>query len=279
MRRNKPHGNKLSAIIRFFIGLCVIMVLLFVGYYMLAVRDYSYLVREKPAAEPTETALPGTTPSADLLGDPSTPVPGLSVTETTVQPVISPTPTPEPTPTPAPTPVPTPVPTKIPEIDQSKSKTSGFKMPKPSTDGNIGISNCYVSKPDSYQIIQLTGWGYIEQPSFDGLQCTTYVIVTEESTGKDRAYLATNIAGISGRAHSGAGQNLSACDFQVNMNVSGYPDGVYYIGLVLQHTQDGKKRYSYYPFDKDYYAFTVLNGEVISYVRETPVEDTSAEAN
>ena len=278
MRRKKPHGNKLSAIIRFFIGLCVIMVLLFVGYYMLAVRDYSYLVRDNAVTEPAGTAQPGATPDANLLGD-ATPMPGQTGAEATAKPQATPTPTPVPTPTPTPTPVPTPVPTKIPEIDQSKSKTSGFKMPKPSTDGNIGISKCYVSKPDSYQIIQLTGWGYVENASFDGLQCTTYVIVTEDSTGKDRAYLATNIAGASGREHTGAGQNLSACDFQVNMNVSGYPDGVYYIGLVLQHKVDGKNRYSYYPFDKNYYAFTVLNGEVIVAVKETPVEETVTEAN
>ena len=274
MRKGHPRGNTASAIIRFFIGLCFIAILLSVLYYLVAVRDYSLLSGDPQAPlateEPEAVPLPFAT---SLAQSGTTPVPLPPQTEPDDLPAQpTPSPTPTPTPVPTPTPMPTPVPTKIPIADQSASRTSGFTVPSPATNGNVGITKCYVSVPDSYQIMQLEGWGFVEDSAFNGSECTTYVLTTNESTGKHVVFLATSFSGISGRTFSTAAQNPEDADFRVTMNVSDFADGVYNIGIVLGYKASGGKQvYAYYPLDESY-SFTVLSGEIIAPVRVSPVE-------
>ena len=268
MRNSRSTDNRTSSIIRFFIGLCVLMVLIFVGYYLVAIKDYSYM---SDVSAPNVNEWVNNTSNNLAQTNPSI-APAIPGTDEAPRatPVATPIETPVPTPTPIPTatPVPTPVPTKIPEIDLAEMHTKGFKVPDPSRNGNIGISKCYRSIPDAYQVMQLEGWGYVEESYFDGLDCATYLIVTQASTGRQIAYLTTSIAGASGRNHITVAQHPEASDFRVNFSVAQYPDGVYNLGLVLAYKQDGKSRYAYYPFGPET-SFSVISGEVIEPVKET----------
>ena len=279
MQRPQANENKTSAIIRFFIGLCVLMILLFFIYYVVAVRDWSYLAGDNSrqtasvsatAASPFDTPVPAVTatPVVPVVGAPvetDAPYPGdVGSTPAPVSPTSTPTAKPTPTPAPTPTPTPTPDPTKIPASEVSAFRSKKFNMPEPGENGEIGISRCYVSKPDQYKIIVLEGWGYIDQDDYNGTNSATYLVTTSESTGQQRLYQATNIAGLSGRAHNSKSMNPAAADWRVTIDVSDYADGIYKLTLGLGYKPSGisKTTYVVYPFD-DAYSFTVLGGEVI----------------
>ena len=286
MQNSRSGENKTSAIIRFFIGLCALMIFIFVLYYLAAVRDWSYLAGNSALLNDSRTAAAN---EASPFDTPAAVPPSAQPADTAVAALVSVAPTPVKTESPAmeavnqtpstaatravmfaptstPTPRPTPVPTKIPAADLSASK-KGFNMPAEGTNGQIGISRCYVSIPDSYQIIMLEGWGYIDEDTFNGAESATYLIVTNESTGKRILYQATNIAGLSGRAHNSVCLNPEAADWRVTIDVSEFADGMYNLTLGLGYKTSGsrKTKYVVFPFEEKY-AFTVVGGESISTV-------------
>ncbi len=247
------------AVLRFFICLLIVIILVLVAVFFLS-RNQSDGGRPYV---PTGTGEP-------ITLAPATAEPTLAATfaAMTAEPTPDPTPTPEPTPTP----VPTPEPTMIPESMISGIRTDA-KLPDVSTDGDIGISNCYVSALNDYHVMELTGWGYANVEYFDGETCGTYLIVTQMATGKFVAYYATNDEGISGVEHSGAlGQNTSACDWRAYIDVTRYDPGTYSLGLVLVYKNGSKDEYRYYQFG-DLQSFTVNDGEIITPVTVTDLAD------
>ena len=71
----KGHSrSKVSAIIRFFIWLCVLVIVLFVGYYLVAIKDYSHLLDDPSAPLRSFVAAnPTTASSVESTYDPSAP--------------------------------------------------------------------------------------------------------------------------------------------------------------------------------------------------------------
>ena len=69
----KGHSRrKVSAIIRFFIWLCVLVIVLFVGYYLVAIKDYSHLLDDPSAPLRSFVAAnPTTASSVEATYDPS----------------------------------------------------------------------------------------------------------------------------------------------------------------------------------------------------------------
>lgn len=258
MKQSSYNHSRGPAVLRFFICLLIVIIIVLVAVFLLsrgknaAGRPYVITGTGEPATLPPVTAEPTSEPTAPVV---------------TAEPTTQPTPTPSPTPTP----VPTPVPTVIPD-----SAISGVrnvkKVPDVSTDGEIGISNCYVSALNDYHVMELTGWGYANLDYFDGETCGTYLIVTQKATGKFVAYYATNDEGISGVDHTGAlCQNPSVCDWRAFIDVSRYEPGNYALGLVLVYKNGTKDEYKYYQFD-DLQSFTVNDGEIITPVTVTNLD-------
>jgi hypothetical protein len=246
-------------VLRFFICLLIVIILVLVAVFLLS-RGKNQEGRPYVAT--------GT-------GEPPTPPPATA--EATLEPTFAVTavPTADPTPTPLPTPTvaPTPTPTAIPD-----SMISGVykdaKLPDASTDGEIGISSCYVSALNDYHVMELTGWGYANLDYFDGETCGTYLVVTQMTTGHFAAYFAGNGDGISGVDHTDAVcKNPSVCDWRAYIDVSKYDPGNYSLGLVLVYKNGTKDEYRYYEFG-DLQSFTVNDGEII-----TPVTVTDLSQN
>lgn len=259
MKRSSHDHSRGPAVLRFFICLLIVIILVLVAVFLLS--------RGKN--------LEGRPYVATGTGEPPTPPPATA--EATLEPtyVVTAEPTAEPTPSPSPTPtlVPTPTPTVIPD-----SMISGIykdaKLPEVSTDGEIGISGCYVSALNDYHVMELTGWGYANLDYFDGETCGTYLVVTQMTTGNFAAYFASNGDGISGVDHANAVcKNPSVCDWRAYIDVSKYSPGNYSLGLVLVYKNGTKDEYRYYEFG-DLQSFTVNDGEII-----TPVTVTDLSQN
>ncbi len=261
MKRSSHDHSRGPAVLRFFICLLIVIILVLVAVFLLS--------RGKN--------LEGRPYVATGTGEPPTPPPATA--EATLEPTdavtVTAEPTVEPTPSPSPTPtvMPTPTPTVIPD-----SMISGIykdaKLPDASTDGEIGISSCYVSALNDYHVMELTGWGYANLDYFDGETCGTYLVVTQMTTGNFAAYFANNGDGISGVDHVDAVcKNPSVCDWRAYIDVSKYDPGNYSLGLVLVYKNGTKDEYRYYKFG-DLQSFTVNDGEII-----TPVTVTDLSQN
>ena len=267
MKQGYRRDGKAMAIVRFFMGLlCLLIVLLFA--YLFLNRDYTSKL-ENPdqvvraylpeagetltpfnSAEPTS---PGNTivPAQSAIPTTAAPATGFGVdlsntASATVTATATPTPTPTPTPVPTPTPEPTPEPTIIPDNLLAK-RMERDSLPANAQNGVAGISKAYVSVPNGYKVLEVCGYAYIDSAAFDASDVETYLVVTQESTGMHSAYDAANVDGISGKTHITACTNASKADFQVFFNVNDYPDGVYSLGVVVGHKQDGKNVYNYFP--------------------------------
>lgn len=264
MSRKRSRRSRGPAVLRFFVYLLIIIILSTVAVLFLGVDNHT---GERPyiataTVEPGMYVLPTSEPTPEPTIDPESVI----VTEEPTD-----EPTPEPTAEPTPEVTPTPVPTHIPAEVLSR-RLAEFKLPDPADDGEAGISSCYVSQADNYGIMELTGWGYANNEKFDGANCGTYVIVTQDATGKAMAYLTENIEGISGKNHEGAQcKNPSACDWRAYIDVTRYEPGVYSVSVVLCYKNEGKNAYRHYEMGP-LQSFTVKDGEVIMPVTVSGIE-------
>lgn len=277
MQKGYKRNGKAIAVLHFFIGLIVVAILVGVVYFFLQKMDYSDKLADpqatmRPYVEMTASPDPAFEPAAGAgmsAGDPDSTGDALVDLTTTPTPeptpISTPTPTPEPTPIPTPTPEPTPTPTptpeptKIPSKKLSRLRKSGFNVPSPSTNGVVDITNFYISEPNKDAYVQINGYGYIDDAAFDGSSAQIYLIVTQQSSGKQIAYTAAMTPGVSGVAHEDAQcKNAASTDFDVIMNVSKYPDGAYDLGIVIYYKQNGSTVYSYHEFDE---ILTVKDGK------------------
>lgn len=305
-RRRRRKMSVSSAIIRFLIGMLLIALVVFAGFYLLFEVDYSrhllnsdgtyastraYVLPPDGSAitpNPNATAVP-VQPSATAMAEPTaTPEPTEAplIIITTLEPTATPEPTPtvepEPTETPEPTPEPTPIPTPeptptprpTPEPYGTRIPAAAFsdyrddlKVPQPyEGEGmvNVGLSRCYVSKLNLYQVMSVNGWGYIDSEEFNGLTCTTYALVTPAGQEKGRVYLCTNRDGVSRRIHQPElAVNVNASDFEVTIDASGFESGDYELKLILQYEVEGKLKAVLCPFAEPH-LFTVVDGEIVS---------------
>lgn len=281
MQKGYKRSNKGMAVLRFFICLIIVIILVCIIYFFIAKVDYSDKLADPDAqmrAYVEMTASPDqdsstvqiiggadgptaiyVTETSDAPQDTvdltvtATPEPTATPTPTPV-PTAIPTPTPEPTPAPTPTPVPTatPEPTKIPSSALAKMRTKGFTVPEESTNGEVEMTKLYISEPNSNRYVQVTGYGYINEPDFDGSKLSTFLIVTSQSSGNHIAYKATMTAGVSGVDHSGAlCQNADNTDFEVVFSVNKYKSGTYDLGIVLYYEDsNGETQYSYHKLNQ-----------------------------
>ena len=323
-RKQKRRRKKMSissAVIRFLIGLLLIAIVVFAGFYLLFEVDYSAQLMNSdgtyastrayvlppdggaatiapsiaPTATPTEqpTATPepaetGATtaeeptdvepiaveataveataaddvPEATSIPEPTEPAIRIS----TLEPTPSPIPTPGITAAPTPTIVPTtePVGARIPDSAISIYKEN-LRLPKvyEGGDAEVGLSRCYLSKLNYYQVMQVNGWGYIDDAEFDGHQCTTFALITNQQTGKSRVYLCTSLSGVSGRAHQPQyATEVSDSDFQVTIDTSEFESGEYEFQIILHYNVNEQAKTWICPFDTAR-TFSVVDGEIV----------------
>ena len=287
-KKGRKREAKGLAVVYFIIGLIILLIILAVIYFALVELDYSDRIRDPeatirsyvemtPAPSDADDELVADSDGYDISLD-------VDLTAATDTPEPTATPTPEPTATPEPTPSPTPIPVTM----VSPSRTSGFSVPETSTPNMVaGITSCYVSLPDNNRYMYMTGYGYLNDATFDGAQAQSYLIVKQSKTGKMIAYQMTSKSGISGHDHSGAVcQNASACDFEACIDVGTmYSEDIYNLGVVVAYTPAGAKKasYAYYAFPSDI-SFTVLAGQVVGpvFVADAAVaaaEDEMADAD
>ena len=267
----KRKGSKAIAVLHFFIGLIVVAILVGVVYFFLQKMDYSDKLADPQAtmrayvemtASPNgSNAVAGNNFDPASTGDALVDLTATDTPEPTpiATPTPEPTPVPTPTPEPTPTPTPTPEPTKIATKNLAKARTKGFNVPSPSTNATIGLTNLYVSEPNNNTYVQVSGYGYIDEATFDGSTAQIYLIVTQKESGKQVAYKAKMSAGASGVSHDDAQcKNAADTDFDVIFNVAKYPDGVYDLGIVLYYKLNGTTAYSYHEFGE---SITVKDGK------------------
>ena len=272
MQKGYKRTGKAIAVLHFFIGLIVVAIFLTAAYFCLQKIDYSYRLSPdttmRPYVEMTATPDGLDTQPNEPNGEDNGAVVDLTPTATpTPEPTEEPTPTPEPTPIPTPTPVPTPTPeptpepTRIPGDMLSAYKTKGFKLPEASTDTVTEITKIYVSEPNNNTYMQVNGYSYVDDASFDGSKVSAFLIVTQENSGAQIAYQAKMTPGISGVEHTDAQcQNAANTDFDVVLRVAGYKDGEYKLGVAILYKQDGKDVVKYYACED---TFTVKNEAIV----------------
>ncbi len=281
LKKGYKRTNKAIAVLHFFIGLLMVAIFLIAAYFFLQKWDYSHRLNPDTTVRPyvEMTATPDGFDAQGVLSNPisdaSSVVDLLPTAEPTPEPTPDPTPTPEPTPLPTATPVPTPTPeptpdpTRIPSSSLSKSKKSGFTVPSPSTDAVVALTKVYVSAPNNNQYVDITGYCYLDDPSFDAVTSKAFLIVTQAESGKQIAYQASMTPGVSGVTHDAAlCQNAANADFEVVLRLKDYADGEYKLGVVLMYKRDGKNAYSYYEVS-----------DTLNVKDEAAVEATQAFAN
>ena len=299
MQKGYKRNGKGMAVLHFFIGLIIVAILMCALYFFLGKVDYSDKLANPDAtmrayvemtAAPENVAVIGGAdgPTAiyvtepDNQGDASgvvdltnTPTPTPTATPTPT-PTPSPTPIPTPTPEPTPTPTPTPEPTKIASKAYSQFKTKGFNVPEPSTNGTVEITNFYVSEPNNRQVVRLDGYGYLNDASFDGADASIFVIVTNDASGKQRAYKGTMEAGVSGVDHSDAiCKNPANTDFYAIFSVAKFAAGDYSLGLIIYYETADGNAYSYYELGD---RFSVANGKIASVSEADPFASANSTA-
>lgn len=273
LQKGYKREAKGMAVLRCFIGLFIMIVVILVAYFMLRL-DYSDKLSPdasmRPYVETTATPQPTEAPTAlpSATDDPSA-ASGLSAA-TTPEPTATAEPTVEPTATPTATPEPTatPLPTNIPESQISPLKFKGFTLPEPSTKtGKLGITYSYRSVADNYSLLAIRGYAYIDDPSFDGSNATLYLVI-HQSTGRSALALPVMTSGISGVDHSDAlCQNASACDFEAVINVTGFDNEIYSLGMVISYKTGDEVHNEYFASFPGDTTFTVLNNQVVSDLR------------
>jgi len=270
MQKGYKRTGKGIAVLHFFIGLIVLAIVVFAIYFFVNMMDYSDRLGPETSMRPyvevtaaPETAEPVVTEVPSTEAPEVVDISGVTAVEATPEPTVRPTPVPTPIMTPVPTPIatPTPVPTAIPASALSQAATSGFQVPTPSTNATIGLSKIYASVADGNKILQLSGYGYIDDAAFDGAGTQTFVIITQKASGRQVAYRASMIAGVSDVDHSAAQcANAASTDFEAFLNLAPYQDGEYGIGIVMNYSYNGSKIYSYHVFDE---TFTVSGGAMV----------------
>lgn len=275
MQKGYKRNGKLIAVFHFFIGLILVAMLIGIVYFLLEKMDYSDKLADPQAtmrayvemtASPEGTltggsdfqpeATDGAAALVDLTEATSTPEPTPILTPT---PTPEPTPIPTPTPEPTPTPTPTPEPTKIPSSKLSKFRRSGFSVPSPSTNATLDITNLYISEPNKNAYVEIQGYAFLDEASYDASTAQIFLIVTQQESGKQIAYKAASVPGISGDAHIGAQcKNVTSADFDVILSVSKFSDGQYNLGVVLYYDLNGSTAYSYHEFGQ---SITVKDGK------------------
>lgn len=273
MQKGYKRTGKGIAVLHFFIGLIILAIVVFAIYFFIGMMDYSDrlspetsmrpYVEVTAAPESTKTPEPtvfaAETQDADVVD-----ISGVTAVEATPEPTRRATVAPTAVATPEPTVIATasPEPTSIPASALSQAATSGFQMPAASDSATLDLTNIYASVADNNQIVQLQGYAYINNESFDGASVQSFLIVTQKASGKQIAYKANMVPGVSGNDHAGAlCANAANSDFEAFISVKPYPDGEYTLGIVLSYTLSGKQVYSYHTFDD---GFTVQSGAMLT---------------
>ena len=299
MQKGYKRNGKGMAVLHFFIGLIIVAILMCALYFFLGKVDYSDKLANPDAtmrayvemtAAPENVAVIGGAdgPTAIYVTEPDNQGDASGVVDLTNTPTPTPTATPTPTPTPSPTPIPTPTPaptppptptpepTKIASKAYSQFKTKGFNVPEPSTNGTVEITNFYVSEPNNRQVVRLDGYGYLNDASFDGADASIFVIVTNDASGKQRAYKGTMEAGVSGVDHSDAiCKNAANTDFSTIFSVAKFADGDYSLGLIIYYKTADGNAYSYHELGD---RFTVTDGKVSSVSEADPFASANSTA-
>jgi len=260
MKKRKKRRDKGAAILKFIICLLVLIIIAMVLFLILKPKKNSGTTQATPVPvvtienevtpEPTPAVTATPAPAPDTTIAASTP-------QVTVEPSLTIITTPEASPTP------------IPSTVLSVHRTDITLPEAEDSDGEIGISRCYV---DQYHILQIEGWGYVNRDYFNGAECGTYLVVTQAAANKSIAYLASNVEGISGHEPLGAiCKNPKVCDWVAYIDVAGdikYDPGTYNLSLMLCYKNGDSDAYSYYRFSP-LQSFTVNDGEIINPVTPT----------
>ena len=271
LKRGRKREAKVLAVLYFIIGLIILLIILAVIYFALAKLDYSDKLSPETSLRPyvENTALTPVEPTEAPIATEEPEEVDLT------EPTEAPTPEPTEAPTPAPTPEPTPIPTALPAELLAQPMTKFPDLPDfGSENGAIGITECYVSAADDNKLMHMTGYGYVNQDTFDGSQARSWLVVTQVSSNQKIAYPLTLKPGVSGLPHTAAVcQNATACDFEIYMDVGQYQEGIYCLALVIGYVPSGsdKTAWAYYPFSGDI-SFTVLDGKVITPVTASQFE-------
>ena len=262
MQKGYKRQARGMAVLRCFIGLFSVIIIVLVAYFYLQV-DYSDKLDPNASVRPyveTTLAPDATEPvaSAEASAQP--------VATATVKPTAKPTATPSPSPTPEPTPAPTSMVGKA-----SAMKFDGFVMPGLSTlNGKLGITHSFRSSVDGNKMLQLQGYAYVDDATFDASTAQMFLVVTQVTNGNSALVLPTMVDGISGVDHSAAVcANASAGDFEAFIDVSNFPDEIYSLGVILAYTgTDGANHLEYFKFP-DETSFTVLGAQIVTDVAVT----------
>lgn len=294
LKKGRKREAKGLAVLYFIIGLIILLIILVVIYFALYKLDYSDKVEDpetiRSFVEEQDQQNSDVVPEYVMPEDEVDLTGGLEdlpeedqlppAEEPTQAPTDVPTPEPEPEPeaTPEPEPEPTPEPTALPtdKVAHPLKKEYQKKLEKlpdaASENGMIGITSCYISQPDGNKLMVLTGYGYVNEESYDAAQANMMLVITQASTGKNIGYELNRAPGITGLAHPAAVcQNPNSSDFETILDVSKYDEGVYYLSLVITYKSGGKNVVKYYPFGNDI-SFNVLDHSVVSPVNASTIE-------
>ena len=169
-----------------FIGLFAVIVIVLVAYFWLTM-DYSDklsadtsvrpYVELTPSPEPEQVPVVAPQASAETIAEPT----AIST------PVVTPTPTPVPTasPTPTPAPSPTPMPTSMAAV-VSPTRSDGYSLPDPSTlSASYAITSSFRSVADDYRYIELKGYAYMNDATYDAANAAVFLVLLPESSEDD----------------------------------------------------------------------------------------------
>lgn len=279
MQKGYKRNAKGKAVLHCFIGLFAVIVIVLVAYFWLTM-DYSDklsadtsvrpYVELTPSPEPEQVPVVAPQASAETIAEPT----AIST------PVVTPTPTPVPTasPTPTPAPSPTPMPTSMAAV-VSPTRSDGYSLPDPSTlSASYAITSSFRSVADDYRYIELKGYAYMNDATYDAANAAVFLVLLPESSEDDSVLvLPTMTAGASGADHSGAAcANAASSDFTVILDGEALENDIYSLGVVLMYpdaTDPESGHIEYFRFP-DNVTFTVLNSRFLSDVATT----TSASA-
>lgn len=256
MAKRRKKTNKNAAFRRFLVALLIILTLCVIAYVLILLGrggDRSYVPTEELDDIDVATRAPivvAATEEPEITEEVTTPE--ATASPTASQSALA-------------APEPTIEPTQIPGEMYSKRYTVFSKLPEISKDGSAGISRSYASEPDSYVALILEGWGYVNDPNFDGESCGTFIVLRNKATDSVSAYIAENIEGISGKDHPDTlCKNPSSADWRACIDVSGFSSGEYGLSVVIgfKDQSSGKKVFRRYALT-DMQNLTVKNGEVI----------------
>lgn len=265
MQKGYKRNAKYKAVLHFFIGIIFMIIIALIAWFMLTQMDYSDKLDPdtsmRPYVETTPEVSPSVSPSAHIETTPTpTPTPAF-------------TPTPSPTPTPTPTPEPTPEPTSIAAESYSPMRAD-LKLPDGATidNGVIGITHSYRSTADGNKVLQLQGYGYVNDPSFDGTTAQIYLVIRQESSGDRIVAMATMKPGITGMEHADAQcVNASSSEFEAFLYVDQFANDIYSLDMVINYKINGEDQLVYIEYPEEI-SFTVLNGQILSEVPLTEAE-------